>query len=227
MGDDLDTRLVDWMAEHRPALDEYMAQEGSRAVHLEFIAAEGGELPTRELRLSRARGASARAWLRHLARALEACWDGGREGLADDLEKWALDHWERLEALELEERAVLERVGRGDPARDDRHVTLAAHMRLFAEAVGAVAEPDGRSGPELSRETAAFTREHASRLAELEAEARESWARDAVEQEPMTKASQPEADETRVAEAAAVWAHVRLLTAALAELLGPQTASTA
>lgn len=227
MSADLETRLVDWMAEHRPALDEYMAQEGSRAVHLEFIAAEGGELPTRETRLARARGASARAWLRHLARALEACWDDGRDGLAEDLEKWTTGHVERLEALELEEQASLERIGRGDPETDARHVTLAAHMRLFAEAVGAVVEPDGRSGPELSRETAAFTRDNAGRLRELEAEARQSWAGDAAQQEPMTKAARPEADEVRVAEAAAVWAHVRVLAAALSHLLGPRAASTA
>ncbi|MGI9538826.1 MAG: hypothetical protein ACR2N6_01600, partial [Miltoncostaeaceae bacterium] len=165
--------------------------------------------------------------LRHLARALEACWDGARDGLAVDLEKWATGHVERIEALELEEQATLERVGRGDPETDARHVTLAAHMRLFAEAVGAVVEPDGRSGPELSRETAAFTRDNAARLRELETEARDSWAGDAPKQEPMSKAARPEADETRVAEAAAVWAHVRVLAAALAHLLGPRTTSTA
>ncbi len=112
--DELSGRLVAWMSEHRPALDALMAEEASRAVHLEFIAAEGGELPDREARLARAREASIRAWLRHLARAAAAEIPGAPADLAPGLERRMAAHQERREAYELEEQALLAGLGRSN-----------------------------------------------------------------------------------------------------------------
>ena len=81
-------RLVDWMAANRSSLDELMAQEGSRAIHEEFILAEGGTLPDRSARIARARTASARAWMRHLAQAVAAELPGTPPDLADRLTVW-------------------------------------------------------------------------------------------------------------------------------------------
>lgn len=75
-GIDLGARLNEWMAENREQLDQMMAEEGSRAIHEEFMLAESGQLPDRETRIERARGASARAWLRHLGHAIAAVWEG-------------------------------------------------------------------------------------------------------------------------------------------------------
>ncbi len=40
-------RLVRWMADNRTGLDAMMVEEGSRAIHEEFLLAEGGTLPDR------------------------------------------------------------------------------------------------------------------------------------------------------------------------------------
>ena len=56
----LGATLVTWMVDNRPALDERMKEEGSKALIQEFMAAEGGQgLPTPEERLDRARQAGA------------------------------------------------------------------------------------------------------------------------------------------------------------------------
>ena len=81
--------FVAWMVENRPALDERMKEEGSKALIQEFMAAEGGQgLPTPEERLDRARQASAHAWLRHLAAAIQANWQSAPAGFAASMEKW-------------------------------------------------------------------------------------------------------------------------------------------
>src|SRR6476620_586952 len=109
-------RLVRWMADNRSGLDERMAEEGSRAIHEEFLLAEGGALPDRATRIERARGASARAWMRHLAAALSENWPGAGPDLPERMRRWNATHPERLEAFTLEELAVLERRGAsGDP----------------------------------------------------------------------------------------------------------------
>jgi hypothetical protein len=213
-------RLVAWMAENREGLDAMMVEEGSRAIHEEFMLAEGGELPDRQTRIERARGASARAWMRHLAHGLEAVWAGAEPGLSSSVERWSAAHPERLEALVLEEQAVAERRGAsGDPEADYRDVELAAHCRLFAEALATQAEPlFEQSAPEFSRRVASFAHGHEGRRLEVEAEARAAWASGPAvgSAQPMTAApSAPEPDELRVREAAAVWAHVRVLAEAL------------
>src|SRR5450631_4040989 len=149
----LEVRLADYLGAERAALESIMAQESSRALHQEFLLAESGTLPDRQARLQRIRAVGARAWLRHLAAALQAEWAGAPEGMQGKLELWIARGGPRLEALELEEQAALERDGiSGDVDADRRRVTLGSYVQLFAEGVGEIASPDGRSGPEFGRE---------------------------------------------------------------------------
>jgi len=219
-GAPLATSMVDWMAENRPLLDRFMAEEGSRAIHEEFILAEGGTLPDRATRIERARAASARAWLRLLARALEETWDAAPPGLAGEVERAGAAAGERREALELEEAAIEERRGAsGDPVDERRRIVLRAHARLFAEIVGAQIGTEDAAGPELGRRVGARLRADEDRLREIEAEAAAAWGGRDLDEDPATKpmtAARPDADPERIAEAAAVWAHVRLLAEALA-----------
>ena len=202
-GGGLAERLVGWMAANRSALDTLMAEEASRARHLEFIRAESGGLPDRAERLGAARDASARAWLRHLGRGLSIEWPAAPRELAGRLEAAAAGDPERLEALVLEERAAAERRGRsGDPAADLRDAELRARCRLFAESVGRALDGDA---PGLGRRVGAWLDEHAG-----ERRAEEEAARDAWRAPPGV-----EADDARAGEAAAVWAHVRALAFAL------------
>lgn len=213
-------RLVDWMAENRPGLDALMSQEGSRAIHEEFMLAESGELPDRATRVERARGASARAWMRHLGHALAAEWPGAAPGLADALERWMGADRERFEALLLEERAAAERRGAsGDPQADARDAELAAWTRLFAEGIATIspADPD-EPPPAFSLRVATWSRAQESRRRAVEDQAREAWGGGPPGSEQRMTAA-PEADEVRVREAAAVWAHVRLLAEALEQAL--------
>lgn len=223
--DALGERLVGWMVAERPALDRLMAEEGSRAIHEEFLLAEGGALPDAGQRLARARAASARAWLRHLARGLEACWDGAPAGMGEGVGTWLARHGERLEALLLDEQAQLERRGRsGDAFADQRAVELGAQSRLFAEAVGAVVRPGGEDGPAFSRRVAAWQQEHAARARELVEAAVGDGDGDlsgAAQAAPLWERAPEEA---RRREAAILWARVRLLaegTAAALLAAGP------
>ena len=217
-------RPVEWMAANRAVLDRMMAEEGSRAIHEEFILAEGGTLPDRQARIERARGAGARAWMRHLARAVEDVWDGAEAGLAERVERWSGAAGERLEALALEERAVAERRGAsGDPDADLRDAELIAHCRLFAEALATQAAALGdEAPPEFSRRVAGLARSLGARRREVEATVLAAWGPGPAPaaSEPMTAAVSPEPEETRAREAAAVWAHVRVLAEALERALG-------
>jgi len=221
--DGLDARLVAWMTEHRPHLDTMMAQEASRAVHMEFIAAEGGELPDRATRLGRAREASARAWLRHLAHAAAAVLPGVPADLAGRLERYMAAHQERREAYELEEEALLERIGRSaDPDADARDAGLAAHGALFAEALAAESGLAGDvPAPAFARRVAARSRAAHGRRRAVEAEARAAWSADPapMERRPATAGERAEPDEARVVQAAAVWAHVLVLTESISQEL--------
>jgi hypothetical protein len=196
-------RLVAWMAANRAGLDALMAEEASRARHLEFIRAEQGGLPDRAERLGAARSASARAWLRHLGRGLSVEWHAAPRELAGALEAAAAGDPERLEALILEERAAAERHGRsGDPAADLRDAELTARCRMFAETVGRAVDGDA---PGMGRRVGAWLAQHAGERRDKEEAVREAWA------EP---AGVPAGD-GRAGEAAAVWAHVHSLARAL------------
>jgi hypothetical protein len=222
----LAARLVDWMAANRDGLDPLMAEEGSRAVHEEFLMAEGGSLPDRADRIERARAASARAWMRHLGRGLAQVWAGADSELPSRLERWTAAHPERLEALVLEEDAVAERRGlSGDPQADRRDVELAAHCRMLAEALAAQADSLGHERPpEFSRRVAAWARSQGARRRRLEDEACSAWSSGSA-RPPGAATPAPGADELRVREAAAVWAHVRVLAEALEHALGAPPAS--
>ena len=227
-------RLVRWMADNRTGLDAMMVEEGSRAIHEEFLLAEGGTLPDRATRIERARGASARAWMRHLAASLSETWPGAGPDLPDRMKRWNAAHPERLEAFTLEELAVLERRGAsGDPHADQRDAELAAHGRLFAEMLASVAEPlveSAESPPEFSRRVAVWSRAQESHRREVEAEARAAWGTGPApggDQAMSAATSAPEPDEMRVQEAAAVWAHVQVLAEALEHALGARPGTPA
>lgn len=216
-------RLVGWMAENRTGLDALMAEEGSRAIHEEFLLAEGGTLPDRATRIERARGASARAWMRHLARGLDEVWPEADPGLSGELERWVAAHRERLEAFVLEERAAAERRGAsGDPLADERDAELAAHCRLFAEGLAAVSDAlagSPESPPEFSRRLSDWIRGQESARRGVEAEARAAWGSGPPPGTDQRMTAAPEPDEVRVQEAAAVWAHVRTLAEGLEHVL--------
>lgn len=210
-------RITGWMVENREALDILMTQEGSRAVHEEFLAAEGGMLPTRQDRIERARRASTHAWLRHFGRGLAASWGGGDESIGDRIESWMAVHQERREALHLDEQAAFERLGRsGDPEGDQRAVELAAQRRYFAEAVAATAQGLDIDPPALSRSVGTWCRENLDRLKDLQMEALAAapgvTESDVREMAVLWERS-PEA--ARAVEAAMVWANLRFLAEAL------------
>lgn len=221
--DGLSGRLVRWMADNRAGLDALMAEEGSRAVHEEFLMAEGGTLPDRASRIERARGASARAWMRHLGLALGEVWDEADPGLPEAIQRWSSAHRERLEALVLEERAAAERRGASrDPLADDRDAELAAHCRLFAEGLAAVSgalADSPESPPEFSRRLGEWSRSHEGERRAVESEARAAWGSGPAPGSDQRMTAAPEPDEVRVQEAAAVWAHVRTLAEGLEHVL--------
>ena len=144
-------RLVDWMAANRPALDELMAQEGSRAIHEEFILTEGGTLPDRSARIARARTASARAWMRHLAQAVAAelpgappadfgrrvaAWSRAAEGRRREVEREAVEAWGAV-AQGPEMTAARESAPELDAVRVQEAAAVWAHVRTTAEALEA------------------------------------------------------------------------------------------
>jgi len=222
-------RLVRYLADERPALQALMAQESSRALHEEFLLAEGGTLPDRQARLERIRAVGARAWLRHVAAALQAEWAGAPEGMQSRLELWVARNRDRLEALELEESAALEREGiSGDVDADRRRVTLGAHVRLFAEGVGEIAPPNGRAGPEFGREITAILRREAPHRRAAEQASFEAWSGSPMEgvlEQARLTAAPPEPDIVRMLEAAGVWSYIRTLCVALGEALEPPPAA--
>jgi len=219
----LSERLIAYLGADRSALEALMAQESSRALHQEFILAESGTLPDRQARLERIRAVGARAWLRHLAAALQSEWSAAPTGMQGRLEVWLAANGDRLEALELEEAAALEREGiSGDADADQRRVTLGAYVRLFAEGVGQIAEPAGRSGPEFGREVTSIMRREAPRRRAVERAAFEAWSGSPMEgvlEQSKITAAPPEPDIIRILEAAGVWSYVQVLCIALGEAL--------
>lgn len=216
----LAARLEGWMVENRPALDELMRSEGSQALHLEFIEAEGGVMPSREMRHERARAASVRAWLRHLARALEA--ELPAPGVAARLEQRF--NPERLEALVLEAQAVTERRGRAHPDVDSRRDQLVAWMRLFAAGVGEELIGDGE-GPAAGKSLATWWESQTGRIDEITVDAAAAWPAPEGGAQDGNPFGRIENDE-RALEAASVWAHIRVLMDGLEGLLASGPAAT-
>lgn len=216
----LQDRVISWLIENKPRLDELMAQEGSKAIHEEFIMAEGGMMPGRDERVERARGASARAWLRHLAHAIGAEWEGASEDLGNKIEAWLVVNQERLEAIRIDEEPQLEKLGRsGDPEADERRVALAAQRRFFAEALGTAAEPGGADGPSFGRTVSTWGWANNERLRELQLEA---LTASGVEVDATTEIEtlwERSPDVARQSEAAVQWANLRFLIEGLQEAL--------
>lgn len=223
MAGELAAALIEDMAGNRPRLENLMQQEGSRVLHEEFLEAERGSLPDRHGRLTSARRAAARAWLRHLAASLAMRWDGGPPDFQQQLERQVQGARERLEQLELEEQATLERQGlAGDAEADARRVTLGAHVRLFAEAVGAIARPHGLDGPTLGRRFTEALHRDGTRRREIEKQAFEAWSGSPMEgvmEGTRATAAPPEPEIIRTLEAAAVWSFVHVTADALGRLL--------
>ncbi len=227
MAGELAAALIADMVDNRPRLENLMQQEGSRVLHEEFMLAEQGTLPDRHSRLTGARRAGARAWLRHLAASLASVWDGGPPDFQQQLERQVQGARERLEQLELEEYAALEREGlSGDAEADARRVTLSAHVRVFAEAVGAVAVPQGLDGPAFGRRVTDILRRSGARRRDIERQAFEAWTGSPMEgvmEGTRATAAPPEPEVVRTLEAAAVWSFVHVTADALGELLGDPT----
>ena len=131
----------------------------------------------------------------------------------------------------LEELAVAERRGAsGDPDADRRDAELAAHCRLFAEALATEARAAG--GPAAARVRAAAWRRWARGQERGAARWRSRRSPPGARRprrppQPVTAAASPEPDELRVSEAAAVWAHVSLLAEALEHALGARPGASA
>lgn len=223
MAGELAAAMIADMVDNRPRLEQYMEQESSRVLHEEFLEAESGTLPDRHTRLTKARLAGARAWLRHLAAALRASWDQGPPDLQSQLERRVQGSRERLEAMQLEEEAALEKEGlSGDAEADARRVTLGAYSRVFAEALGAIATPGGVEGPEFGRRVTQVLRRETPRRRQIEREAFQAWSGSPMEgvmEEARLSAAPAEPGVVRMLEAAAVWSWIHVTADAVGEVL--------
>jgi hypothetical protein len=228
-GDALGQTLVVWMLDNRPALDERMRQEGSRALIQEFMAAEGGVLPNPEERLDRARAASARAWLSHLAAAIEANWADAPAGLGETMTNYLVAGDERLEALRLDEEARAEQRGRAaDPNDERREVELRSLGRLFAEGIGSTCQPGGEEGPAFAKRVTEWQSEHLLRNRELiDAAIARTTPEGLSGAEEVSTLWERAPEAARAREAALLWARVQFLTEAVASGLESATAATA
>jgi len=232
-GPALGETLVTWMVDNRPALDERMKEEGSKALIQEFMAAEGGQgLPSPEQRLDRARQASARAWLRHLSAAIQANWTAVPASFSADMDKWLVGGEERLEALRLDEEARAEQRGlAADPNDDHREVELRALGRLYAEGIGSTCSPGGDDGPAFARRVTEWQAEHLLRNRELVDDAVARTTPEGLSGSEVAAPLWERAPEAaRAREAALLWARVQFLTEAVADSLmaaGPPRLDTA
>ncbi len=210
------------MVENRPALDERMKEEGSKALIHEFMAAEGGQgLPSPEERLDRARQASARAWLRHLAAAIQANWTAAPATFASGMDTFLVAGDERLEALKLDEEARAEQRGlAADPNDDHREVELRSLGRLFAEGIGSTCHPGGDDGPSFAKRVTEWQSEHLLRNRELVEDAIARTTPEGLSGSDVAAPLWERAPETaRAREAALLWARVQFLTEAVADAL--------
>jgi len=233
IGRALGETLVTWMVDNRPALDERMKEEGSKALIQEFMAAEGGQgLPSPEQRLDRARQASARAWLRHLSAAIQAKWTVVPASFSADMDKWLVGGEERLEALRLDEEARAEQRGlAADPNDDHREAELRALGRLYAEGIGSTCSPGGDDGPAFARRVTEWQAEHLLRNRELVDDAVARTTPEGLSGSEVAAPLWERAPEAaRAREAALLWARVQFLTEAVADSLmaaGPPRLDTA
>lgn len=197
--------LLDRVLGDGAGLNERLERERSRMTHEVFLMAESGVLPDEAERRSRARAATARGWMTHIAANLGPEIDGAPPDLGAAVETWFSANGERREVLELD---LARRVAAGpidDYETRARRVDLGAAARWLFEAVGAVADPDGDGGPPFARRASAWMDAHDGRIADMAAAERLA-----------------DPDDPRVAETAELIAHVRATVEALeATLPGP------
>ena len=168
--DGLAERLEEWMADHRPSLDEMMREEGSRALHLEFIQAEEGNLPDPEPGASgRGRRACGHGfatcptpWRPTPARRASpsACTAGSSASA------WSSSSWRsgrRPTGAAAPPR-------RPTPAREQ----LVAWVRLFAEGAGEELAP-AVGGPELGRRVLVLVAGQPGQVTEIAQAAETAW----------------------------------------------------
>lgn len=183
-------------------IHERLERERSKMTHQVFLLAESGAMPDETERRSRARAATARAWMTHVGASLEPVWAPAPMGLGTSVEAWFAANGERLEILELD---LATRVAEGpidDYDTRERRVDLGASARWLGEAIGALCDPDGTGGPAFARRLSGWLAAHDDDIAQLAAEGRVAAP-----------------DDPKVAESSELFAHVRTIVAGLEVLL--------
>ena len=193
-----DTALTARIFSDTAGLQERLERERSKMTHQVFLLAESGMMPDVGDRRSRARAATARAWMIHIAASVGEVWDGATPDLGSAVERWFAANTERLEVIEL---GLADRVANGPIDHlltRERRVDFGAAARWLMEAIGAECDPDGGGGPAFARRMAAWLDAHDDEVGQIAAEAR---------------ADDP--DDERVAESAELLAHVKVIVAGL------------
>lgn len=200
-----DTVLTTRIFSDTAVLQERLERERSKMTHQVFLLAESGMLPDVGDRRSRARAATARAWMIHIAGSVGEVWEEAPADLGGAVERWFAANTERLEVIEL---SLAERVANGpidDLLTRERRVDFGAAARWLMEAIGAEWDPDGDGGPAFARRMGVWLDAHDDEVGQIAAEARVD-----------------DPDDERVAESAELLAHVKVIVAGLeAALPGP------
>jgi hypothetical protein len=199
---DADSQLTRQVFADVPGLHERLEREKSKMTHQVFLLAESGLMPDEADRRSRARAATAQAWMTHIAASLGVVWRDGPPDLGERVEQWFASNGERREVIEL---GLAERVASGpitDLKTRERRVDLGGAARWLMEAIGAECDPDGGGGPAFARRMAAWLDAHEDEIGQTAADGR---------------ADAP--DDERIAESAELLAHVKMVIAALEEAL--------
>jgi hypothetical protein len=183
-------------------IHERLERERSRMTHQVFLLAESGAMPDETERRSRARAATARAWMTHIGASIEPAWPQAPADLGTSVEDWFATNGERLEIIELE---LARRIAAGpidDSETRARRVDLGAAARWLGDAIGAICDPDGDGGPAFARRLSAWLDGQNDTIAQLAAEGRIA-----------------DPDDAKVAESAELFAHVRITVAGFEALL--------
>jgi hypothetical protein len=193
-----DTALTTRIFSDTAGLRERLERERSKMTHQVFLLAESGVMPDVGDRRSRARAATARAWMIHIAASVGEVWDEAPPDLGGTVERWFGANTERLEVIEL---GLADRVANGpidDLLTRERRVDFGAAARWLMEAIGAECDPDGGGGPAFARRMAAWLDAYDDEVGQIAAEARSD-----------------DPDDERVAESAELLAHVKVIVAGL------------
>jgi hypothetical protein len=193
-----------------PGIHKRLERERSKMTHEVFLLAESGVMPDERERRSRARAATARAWMTHVGASLQTAWPRAPRDVGAELEKWFAANGERLEIIELQLAARVAEGPIDDLDTRERRVDLGAAARWLGEGLGAVCDPHGDGGPAFARRLASWLDEHDDDIARLAADGRVDAP-----------------DDVRAAESAELFAHVRMTVAGLEALLSDSPAGPA